>query len=246
MNTRTKIFLLAAVLATTVVGVFANGQLVAGVEENSKKNNGFTDEFFTEDCDFASTGSNRFFILEPGWRLVFSGEGDQGEEIGLTVTVQDRTRVVDGVETRIVVERHVEDGELVEVSRNYFAMCKQTSSMFYYGEEVDNYVDGEIVNHNGSWLAGENGAKAGIIMPGTVLLGSKYQQETAPGAAMDRGQIVSMNKIVVTPAGTFENVLKIKETTPLEPNALDFKYHAAGIGLIQDNEIKLEEYGFIE
>ncbi len=246
MNNRTKIFLLVSVLATALAGIFANGQLVAGVEADSKKDKGFTDEFFIEDCDFSSTGSNKFLILEPGYQLVLSGGGDLGEENELTITVQDKTKVVDGIETRVVVERHVENGELVEVSRNYFAICKQTSSMFYFGENVDNYVDGKIDNHNGSWLVGEENARAGIIMPGTVLLGSKYQQETAPGVAMDRAQIVSMTKKVDTPAGTFDNVLKIKETTPLEPDVVDFKYYAAGIGLIQDGELKLEEYGFIE
>lgn len=245
MNARTKIFLLAAVLATAVVGIFANGQLVAGVQGSAKNNNGeFTTQFFPEDCDFSSTGSNRFFILEPNYQLVLTGEVD-GVDEELTITVKDETKVVDGVETRVVVERHVEDGEVVEVSRNFFAVCTQTNSMFYYGEKVDNYVDGEIVNHDGSWIAGENGAKAGVMMPGIVLLGSKYHQETAPSVAMDRGQIVSMSKVVDTPAGKFENVLKIKETTPLEPTVVDFKYYYAGIGLIQDGELKLEEHGFI-
>jgi len=99
MNARTKIFLLAAVLATAVAGIFANGQLVAGVENNSQKDKGFIEP--PEDCDFSSTGSNEFFILEPGYRLVLTGEGDQGEDIRLTITVKEKTKVVDGVETRV-------------------------------------------------------------------------------------------------------------------------------------------------
>ena len=83
-------------------------------------------------------------------------------------------------------------------------------------------------------------------MPGTVLLGSRYQQEVAPGVAMDRAEIVSMDETVETPAGTFENVLAILETTPLEPDASEIKYHEAGIGLIQDKELKLDKYGFVE
>ena len=244
MNARTKIFLLAAVLATAVAGIFANGQLVAGVENNSQKDKGFIEP--PEDCDFSSTGSNEFFILEPGYRLVLTGEGDQGEDIRLTITVKEKTKVVDGVETRVVTENQVENGELVEISRNYFAICEQTNDVLYYGEQVDNYVDGKIVNHDGSWLAGVDNAREGIIMPGLPFVGLKYKQEVAPGVAMDRAKIVSMDKTVDTPAGTFVDVLKTRETTPLEPGFVEFKYHAAGIGLIQDGELKLEKYGFIQ
>jgi len=245
MNARTKIFLLAAVLATAVVGIFANGQLVSGVEEDSQTIKEFI-EPITEDCDFSSTGSNEFFILEPGYRLVLTGEGDQGEDIRLTITVKDKTKIVDGVETRVVVEKQVENGELVEISRNFFAICEQTNDLLYYGEQVDNYVDGKIANHDGSWLAGVDNAREGIIMPGSPFVGLKYKQEVAPGVAMDRAKIVSMDKTVDTPAGTFVDVLKTRETTPLEPGFVEFKYHAAGIGLIQDGELKLEKYGFIQ
>ncbi len=244
MNARTRIFLLAAVLATAVVGVFANGQLIARAEENSHQGNGFIEA--PEDCTFSSTGSNEFFILEAGYRLVLTGEGDQGEDVRLIITVKDKTKVVDGVETRVVTEKQVEDGEVVEISRNFFAMCEQTNDVLYFGEQVDNYVDGKIVNHDGSWLAGVDNAREGIIMPGSPFVGLKYKQEVAPGVAMDRAKIVSMDKTVDTPAGTFENVLKTRETTPLEPGFVEFKFHAPGIGLIQDGDLKLEEYGFIE
>jgi hypothetical protein len=205
----------------------------------------FTTSFMMENCTFASTGTNPFFILEPGYQLVFRGVED-GEPAELIITVLNETKMVDGTETRVVEERESADGELVEISRNFFAICEETNSVFYFGEEVDDYEDGEIVSHSGEWLAGEGEAQAGIMMPGTVLLGSRYYQEVAPGVALDRAEIVSMNETVETPAGTFENVLAILETTPLEPDASEIKYHAAGIGLIQDKELKLEEYGFIE
>lgn len=102
------------------------------------------------------------------------------------------------------------------------------------------------MSHSGEWLAGENDAEAGIIMPGTILLGSRYHQEVAPGVAMDRAEIVSMNKAVSIPVDKFENVLAILETTPLEPDASEIKYYAVGIGLLQDKELELEEYGFVE
>ena len=200
----------------------------------------FTDEFMFETCKgLSSKGSNPFFILEPGYRLIYAGD-EGGVAIGLTVTVLDQTRRVDGVRTRVIKEVHTEDGEIIEISRNYFAICNRSNSVVYFGEEVDNYEDGVIINHDGSWLAGVDG-RAGIIMPGINLLGARYFQEIAPDVALDRAETVSLNEVVQTPAGTFEKCLKTKETTPLEPDQVGFKIYAPGIGLVQDGAVKLVE-----
>ncbi len=241
MNAK-RAFMTAAVLAGALAVIFSGVQVAQAGQAAGKSKVLYTDEFFLDDCTFASTGANQFFILEPGYQLAFAGEED-GEEVELVITVLDETKDVNGVETRVVEERESADGELVEVSRNYFAICEQTNSVFYFGEDVDDYEDGEIVGHEGAWLAGENDARAGLMMPGTVLLGSRYMQEVAPDVAMDRAHIISMNNTVETPAGTFSNVLKVRETTPLEPSAREFKYYAEGVGLIQDAGLKLEEYG---
>jgi hypothetical protein len=240
MDRAKKVLALSAVLATLLVAVFANGPVaLAGT------GGGYTDRFFLGDCDFTSRGSNRFFILEPNYRLILKGEEKDGAQVEVVITVLSKTKVVDGVQTRVVEERESHDGELVEVSRNYFAFCKQTNSLFYYGEAVDIYENGQIVSHEGAWQSGKNGARAGLFMPGIVLLGARYQEETAPGVAMDRGEIVSLTEEVETAAGDFDNVLKIRETTPLEPGVVEFKYWAPGVGLVQDGDLKLEEYGFI-
>jgi hypothetical protein len=70
----------------------------------------------------------------------------------------------------------------------------------------------------------------------------KYYQEIAPDVAMDRAEILSLNEVVTTPAGIFTNVLKVEETTPLEPGVKENKFHAPGIGLIQDADLKLTKY----
>ena len=197
--------------------------------------------FDLENCDFASTGKNSYFILEPGYQVILEGEED-GEKLQLVMTVLNETKVVDGIETRVVEEKETEGGNLVEVSRNYFAICKPTNNAIYFGEDVDMYENGEIVSHEGAWLAGQNGAKAGMIMPDKVGVGLKYYQEIAPGVAEDRAEIVSVNDTLDTPAGTFEQVLKTEETNPLKPGEKEFKFYAVGIGLIQDEAIKLVKY----
>lgn len=201
---------------------------------------GFTDNFLMDKSDLYSTGSNPYFILEPGYQLFFkSPDGD------LTITVLNETKMVDGIETRIVEERETEGGELVEVSRNYFAISKRNNSVFYFGEEVDMYENGKVTGHGGGWLAGVDGARAGIAIPGIALLGARYYQEVAPKVAMDRAEIVSVSDTRKVPAGEFKNVLKTEETTPLE-SGKEYKYYAPGVGLIKDSDMELVRFGNVK
>lgn len=245
MKSRTRILVLGAIVTAIAAGMLANGHQLATALGSEKSLDGYTTNFFLDKCNWSNTGENTFFIMKPGYQLVLKGTNEDGEKIDLVITILDKTKIVDGVNTRVMEERESVDGELAEVSRNFVAICDQTNSVFYFGEEVDFYEDGKIVDHHGAWLAGKNGAKPGILMPGTVLLGSKYFQEIAPNVAMDRAQIISMNAELDTPAKHFEDTLKIKETTPLEPSAVEFKYHAEGIGLVQDEELKLVKHGYI-
>jgi hypothetical protein len=204
----------------------------AGTKELRK----WTDSFGQENCTFSSTGRNRFFILEPGYQLVL-----QSNEEKVIITVLNETKIIGDIETRIVEEREEENGELKEVSRNFFAICKEHGDVFYFGEEVDNYKDGKIVRHSGAWRADEKDSRAGIIMPGTILLGARHYQEIAPNA-MDRAEIISDNVTMKTPAGTFENCIKVEETSGLDPNDKCYKTYAPGVGLIQDEDLLLTIY----
>jgi hypothetical protein len=184
-------------------------------------------------------------ILEPGYRLVLEGD-DDGEAVRLEILVLEETETVGDVVTRVVEERETKDGELFEVSRNYFAFCVENASFFYFGEEVDFYENGEVVSHEGSWRADEGDAKYGLQMPGLPLYGSRYYQEVAPDVAEDRAEILSLKEVEETPAGRFTRCLKVRETTPLEPDAREFKLYAPGVGLIKDADLELVEFGFQE
>lgn len=198
----------------------------------------FTNDFSLEKPDLVSTGTNPFFVLEPGYQLVLEGKGEQ-----LTITVLNETKVVEGVETRIVEERETKNGKLVEVSRNFFAISKRTNSVYYFGEEVDDYKDGKITGHDGSWLSGVNNARFGLMMPGFPLLEAKFQQEFAPGTAMDRAEIESVDASISVPAGNFQKCLVVEESTPLEPGKKELKKYAPHVGLIVDGDLKLVRYG---
>ena len=196
----------------------------------------FQDTFKVDRSTLLDKGSNTYMILEPGYKLILVDGKDT-----LTITVLDETKEVDGVKTRIVEERETKGGKLEEVSRNYFAFDKATGDIYYFGEDVDMYdANGKVKNHEGSWLSGVNGARFGLMMPGKPKVGDRYQQEVAPGVALDRAEVVSLAEKVKVPAGTFKDCLKTKESSGLEA-AVETKQYAPGVGLLGDGSFKLSK-----
>jgi hypothetical protein len=198
------------------------------------------DEFNIADRKLSDTGESKYFILLAGFQTIFESQNEK-----LIITVLDETKVINGITTRVVEEREEKNGELIEISRNFFAIDQETGDVFYFGEEVDDYKNGQIVNHSGAWIAYENGNKPGLIMPGTPEVGMKYYQELAPGKAMDRAEVISISETFKTPAGEFENCLVTEESSAIE-SARERKTYAPGIGLIQDQSLLLVSYGYIE
>jgi len=248
---RTKVSLGVRVVALFFMTAFAisMGPGLFGEIAMAKK---FTTDFRLEDCVFSEGGENPYFNLNPGSYWVLVGEED-GEEIRVEITVLDATEVIDLqdegiglVVTRVVEEREWVDDELAEVSRNFFARCQETNAVYYFGEDVDIYEDGQIVSHEGAWRAGEDGAMPGLIMPGTFLLGARYYQERAPGVAMDRAKNKRMGVEKETPAGEFSGCVKVVETDRLEPDDKDIKVYCPGVGLVRDEELLLVEFLWIE
>jgi len=233
-------FIIATILFLAAATNFCSAQ-----DNNEHTETAWTESFNLEKCNFASTGRNSYFILEPGYQLVLEGI-DEVDSVNLTITVLNETNMIGAIETRVVEERESTNGELDEISRNFFAFCTQTGSIFYFGEEVDIYEDGILVNHSGAWRADSSGARAGLMMPGIILIGARYYQEIAPDIAMDRAEIISNSETLQTAAGKFDHCLKTEETTPLEPKAKEYKIYAPGIGLIKDENLLLVKSGFVK
>ncbi|MGH8829906.1 MAG: hypothetical protein ACREXV_02300 [Polaromonas sp.] len=225
----------------TILAVVATLVFSTTWAKDKAPNSTWQEEFGISKCNLLTAGRNQYFVLEPGFQLVL-----QGGDMKLQITVLNETKKVDGVVTRVVEEREWKDGKLYEVARNYFAMCEQTKDIFYFGEDVDFYENDKVVKHDGTWHAGTNGNRAGLIMAGTPKLNMKYYQELAPGVAMDRAEIVSLNETCKTPAGTFSRCMKVKEGSAIDIAAREYKYYAPGIGLIRDESLRLIKYGFIK
>jgi hypothetical protein len=217
------------------------------------KERAYTDEFPLEDCKFKPRGGNPFFSLRPGRQLYLSnqqcfaaGKCEELEEVWITVLSRTKTITLreDGqarrITTRVVEEQETADGELVEISRNFFATCLPSNDVYYFGEQVDIYEDGKIVSHEGQWQAGHDRAQPGIIMPDSAfLVGARYFQERAPGVALDRAEHTAFDLDVQVPAGRFEDCIRVVETTPLEPGSRSVKVYCPHVGMVADGDLKL-------
>ncbi|MGH7564433.1 MAG: hypothetical protein ACREK5_08420, partial [Gemmatimonadota bacterium] len=145
--------------------------------------------------------------------------------------------LVAGVDTRVVEERETEDGELIEVSRNFFAQAAD-GTLCYFGENVDFFEDGEVVSHEGAWRADGAGNRPGIIMPADPQPGMRFRMESAPGIAEDEGEVLEVGVAEEVPAGRFVETVRIRERNPLDGDEGE-KVFAAGVGLIVDAELEL-------
>jgi hypothetical protein len=188
-------------------------------------------------ADFQTAIDNPLYPLSPGEEWTYEGEEvdpDTGETFTtrVEVTVLSETDTVAGVEVVVVRDRAFEDGELVEETLDYYAQHKD-GSVYYFGERVDNYEDGEVVNHDGSWLANEGDNQPGIAMPAAPDVGAVFEQEKAPGIAEDRSTVLSAGETVTVTAGTFEGCIKTKDENPLD-NATETKFFCPGVGFVRE------------
>ncbi len=184
---------------------------------------------------WASKASNPYLPLTPGTKWTYK-YGKEFEEI----TVLDKIKVIDGIECRPVEDREESSGQLVELTLDYYAIDSATNDVYYMGEDVDEYKDGKVVSHDGSWLSGVDGATFGMLIPGTPKAGDRFYQEQAPHSK-DRIEIKSTDERITTPAGTFEHCLLIEESSAIE-KAVSYKYYARGIGAVKDAEMDLVTY----
>ena len=135
------------------------------------------------------------------------------------------------VESFAVEDRELENGKLVEVAMDYFAQ-DDAGTVFYLGEDVDEYADGKVVGHEGSWLFGKDTQSPGILFPAKPNVGDKFKSEDVSAEIHEDDEVVSLSESVNAPAGTYRNCVKIKEQ--LADGTTEYKYFAKGIGVVRE------------
>ena len=179
--------------------------------------------------------ANPYFPLEPGTTLVYDGMSEDGpERVEFTVTFD--TKTILGVVCTVVRDVVTVDGEVVEDTLDWFAQ-DNAGNVWYFGEASADYEDGVVVSTEGSWEAGVDGARPGIVMPADAVVGDPYFQEYYRGEAEDIGQIIAVDQTVTTAYGTFTDVIVTADTNPLEPGVIENKSYAPGVGLVLEEKV---------
>jgi hypothetical protein len=182
-------------------------------------------------ADFVATIDNSFYPLEPGTTFVYEGQTADGPERN-EVEVTHETKQILGVTCTVVHDRVWVADTLQEETFDWYAQDKD-GNVWYFGEDSKEFDEnGVVVSTAGSWEAGVDGAKPGIIMEANPTVGDAYRQEYLAGVAEDMGQVLSVDEAVGVPYGLFENVLKTADWSPLEPAVVEQKYFASGVGMI--------------
>ena len=179
-------------------------------------------------ANFSTTIDNPYLPFVPGTKMIYRERGDDGRG-RVVVKVTHRTKMVQGVETVVVRDRAYIRGELVEDTFDWYAQDRR-GNVWYFGENTKEYEDGQVVSTEGSWKAGRDGARAGIVMKAHPKVGETYYEEFSPGVAEDQATVLSLDASVTVPYGSFENALKTRNFTDLEPGVVERKLYARGVG----------------
>jgi hypothetical protein len=209
-----------------------------------------------EDPTFVSPGEaaadpNPYFPLVPGIAWTYESEGEDGEETTVDAVTGD-TRTIDGVEATVVRDEVYVEGELIELTRDWYAQDTE-GNVWYMGEASCEWEPGEYVEGNedeeecgpsgdpaGSWEAGVDGAEAGVIMWADPLehRGKAYRQEYYEDEAEDMAKVLHGGLTVTVPAGTFTDCIETMDWTPLEPGEREFKFYCSGYGMVLEVQPK--------
>ena len=188
-------------------------------------------------ADFTTRITNPYWPMRPGDRWIYRETDADGARQRDVVTVTRRTRLIaNGVTARVVHDVASRRGRQLEVTDDWYAQ-DEAGNVWYLGEDTVEYEHGKPVSREGSFEAGVDGAQAGVIMPARPRPGLRYRQEHYAGHAEDRASVVSLDEQVTVPAGHFRNVLFTRETNPLEPRAVEYKFLARGVGPVLAIEI---------
>jgi len=198
------------------------------------------------------TIDNNYFPLVPGTTYTYKADTADGCEDDVTTVTYD-TRVIDGVQTRVIHDQVFEAetcttalSALAEDTFDYYAQ-DNAGNVWYFGEDTSNCEGaGNCTPGEGGWIAGVEGAQPGIIMLANPRSGDRYMQENLPGVAQDQALVTAVGvtaKMIRDDAyrSSYANCIVTKEWTVLERGSVEFKTYCPSVG----NVLTVEHHGKI-
>jgi hypothetical protein len=158
-----------------------------------------------------------------------------GERTVVKATGQTK-RIANGVTARVVHDTVRKHGHVTEDTFDWYAQDER-GNVWYMGEDTKEFAHGKVSSTEGSWEAGVDGARAGIAMPRHPRVGRQYRQEYYAGQAEDMARVLSLDDQVEVPAGHYKRAILTREWTPLEPDVLEYKLYARGVGIVMESTV---------
>jgi hypothetical protein len=186
-------------------------------------------------ASFVTDIDNPYLPFRPGATWVYEGTSDGQREHTQVVVTSQRKQIL-GISAVVVRDTVSVDGEVAEDTFDWYAQDKQ-GNVWYLGEDTKEYENGKVSSTEGSWQAGVAGAQPGIVMMAAPKVHAAYRQEYLNGQAEDLAQVLRLDATEHVPAGTYDHVAVIKEWTPLEPDIVEDKYYASGVGMIIEQTV---------
>ena len=186
--------------------------------------------------DFTTKIDNKYFPLKPGTTFVYQGKTKNAIERDV-MTVTHSTKQIKGVKCVVVDDRVWTHGKLNEKTFDWYAQDKK-GNVWYFGENTKEYKKNGKVSTEGTWEAGKDGARPGVIMQAHPKVGQTYRQEYLKGVAEDMAKVLDLNGSAKVPYRSFDHVLVTKEWSPLEPDVVAHKYYGAGAGDVKEVAVK--------
>jgi hypothetical protein len=227
-------------MALVVLVAFVCLALTSGgvMAQKTKAPESALEAFDQNNFDRSTNIDNKWFPMQPGVQSTYKGfamEDKKRVPVRVVQTVTDLTKVINGVRTVVVWDIDYKEGKVQESEIIFFAQDKD-GNVWLLGELRETYDDVEFVGGR-AWLAGINGASAGIMMKADPRPGTpSYSQGYAPPPFnwADRGAVEQVGQKVCIPAGCYNDVLVIAESSKHEkPDARQVKYYAPGVGYIK-------------
>ena len=233
----TVVIVIVCFVIGIVLGIFIQPIIMGEEDEGGTYDNFYKDLEYEPDIDpanFVDTIDNPWFPATPGKKYIYEGQTEDGLE-RIEVYNTNETRIVMGVTCTVIRDTVSIGGELFEDTYDWFAQDIY-GNVWYFGEDSKEFDDGEW-DYSGSWEAGVDGAYPGIIMFANPQVGVAYRQEYWEGEATDMGMVVSFGESLTVKYGSFDDLMVIRDWNPLEPEVVEHKYYAEGIGVIKEEVV---------
>ncbi len=226
----------AGLIATVLVGLVAGACGSGGGTSHQASPSAPAYAPTINPAQFMEHVTNRLFPLTPGTTYVYDGTKD-GVAQHNDVTVTSETTTIIGVSCVVVHDVVTQQGELVEETFDWYAQ-DSVGNVWYFGEDSKEYAGGKVTGTKGSWKAGVDGALPGIVMEAAPNVGDTYRQEYYAGEAEDMARVLSISDSKTVTSGSYQDVVVTEDLTPLEPDQVEHKYFAPGVGFIFGTMVK--------